>query len=449
VLAYDGKEPEIDPKTGTVRTRWGGRMMKHPVTGWNIPDPSDQIPIYRYINPRSAEWQEADYIISNPPFIGTKRMKAMLGEGYVDALRTTIRAVPESSDFVMYWWHKAANLVSQNRIKRFGFITTNSLPQIFNRRILEVALNDKNPLSIIYAIPDHPWIDSFDGAAVRIAMTAAELGSHKGRLLTLVKEQETSDGIADIIFLERTGYITSKLSTGGNITLSKGLISNSGVSGMGAALHGAGFILSPEQASEYKRYGDKVIRSYMGGKDLLQSPRERYVIDFSGLSESEASFINPIAFQHVINYVRPEREQNRRESIKRLWWRFGWERPLLRKALTGIHRFIATTETAKHRIFQFVDTKYIPDHMVVTIAIDDGFVLAVLSSKIHVLWSLSTGGTLEERPRYNKNVCFDPFPFPDPTPEQKQKIRELGERLDAHRKRVQAQQPEVTITGNV
>lgn len=49
--------------------------------------------------------------------------------------------------------------------------------------------------------------------------------------------------------------------------------------------------------------------------------------------------------------------------------------------------------------------------------------------------------------RYNNSVCFDPFPFPDPTPEQKQKIRELGERLDTHRKQVQAAHPDITITG--
>ncbi|MFO0048924.1 MAG: hypothetical protein ACK54E_10605, partial [Pseudanabaena sp.] len=50
-------------------------------------------------------------------------------------------------------------------------------------------------------------------------------------------------------------------------------------------------------------------------------------------------------------------------------------------------------------------------------------------------------------PRYNKLVCFDPFPFPDATLEQKEKIRQLRERLDRHRKQVQAQYPEITITG--
>jgi len=74
--------------------------------------------------------------------------------------------------------------------------------------------------------------------------------------------------------------------------------------------------------------------------------------------------------------------------------------------------------------------------------------LGVLSSKIHVTWALATGGRLGvgNDPRYNKTVCFDPFPFPDPTDTQKQKIRELGDRLDSHRKRVQSAHLEVTIT---
>jgi hypothetical protein len=72
--------------------------------------------------------------------------------------------------------------------------------------------------------------------------------------------------------------------------------------------------------------------------------------------------------------------------------------------------------------------------------------MGILSSRVHVTWALAAGGRLEDRPRYNNSRCFDPFPFPDPTSDRKQKIRELGERLDTHRKRVQSQHPDVTIT---
>ena len=82
------------------------------------------------------------------------------------------------------------------------------------------------------------------------------------------------------------------------------------------------------------------------------------------------------------------------------------------------------------------------------VLLEDTYFLGALSSNVHVVWSLAVGGWLGvgNDPVYSKTTCFDRFPFPDPTDTQKQKIRELGDRLDSHRKRVQAAHPEVTIT---
>jgi hypothetical protein len=78
---------------------------------------------------------------------------------------------------------------------------------------------------------------------------------------------------------------------------------------------------------------------------------------------------------------------------------------------------------------------------------DDAHVLGVLSSQTHELWALATGGTLEDRPRYNITRCFDPFPFPTASPEQQTRIAALAEQFDAHRKRQQAAHPALTLTG--
>ena len=182
VLAWDG-EPELArDEQGKPITRWDGvTMKKSAVTGEDVPDDSAQIPIYTYKNPRPADWPQADFIVGNPPYVGNKRMRTALGGGYVQALRAALSAAPETADYVLYWWNQAAALVAGKRARRFGLITTNSISQTFNRRLVERHLSSGN-LSIVFAIPDHPWVDSADGAAVRVAMTAGAQGRLSGRL---------------------------------------------------------------------------------------------------------------------------------------------------------------------------------------------------------------------------------------------------------------------------
>jgi hypothetical protein len=422
VLGYDRVEYVTD-EAGRPVMRWDGRTTKaHPVTGEDVPDETAQVPLERYLNPRRAAWPEADFVVGNPPFIGTKRMRAALGDGYVEALRRTYDGIPDSADFVMYWWDRAAELTAQGQLRRFGLITTNSITQSFNRRIVEAHLShpsgvgnggDGEALSLVYAIPDHPWVDSADGAAVRIAMTVGEAGGSTGTLASVVREQEDGGDGVKVTLAEQTGRIQADLRVGANVLGAQPLAANAGISGMGVALHGAGFVLDPASAARIRAHGAPVVKPYLGGKDLLHAARERYLIDFSGLSEEEARRANPAAFQHVIDYVKPERDHNRRDSIRELWWRFGWERPLVRAAIAPLPRYIGTTETAKHRVFQFVPGDVLCDHMVICMALDDAFPLSVLSSRVHVAWALAAGGTLEDRPRYNKTRCFETFPFPD------------------------------------
>jgi hypothetical protein len=151
--------------------------MKHPVTGEDVPDPLDRVVIYKYLNARAAEWPEADYIVSNPPFIGNARIREQLGDGYAEIVREIYDDIPATVDFVMYWWHKAANLVRSNKLKQFGLITTNSIRQMRLRCVIQAHLILKPSLRLIFAIPDHPWTD--EGAAVRISMTSAALENTK------------------------------------------------------------------------------------------------------------------------------------------------------------------------------------------------------------------------------------------------------------------------------
>ena len=455
VLAYDGTEPMTDAN-GQPLTRWDGETYKpHPVTGQQVPDEAAQVVQRRYLNPRQAQWPKADFIVGNPPFIGAGAMRGALGDGYVDALRGSWPKVPESADFVMWWWHHAAEQVRAGQAERFGFITTNSLRQTFNRRVVQQATDDGR-LSLVYAVPDHPWVDSANGAAVRIAMTVAAPGQHEGRLQTVESETQGDFGEVAVSLAERRGLIHADLSVGANVAGVGPLRAMVGVSSPGVKLHGAGFIVTRHEAASLGLGAvpglERHIREYRNGRDLTATPRDVLVIDMYGLTAEEVRQRFPAAYQWLLERVKPERDA--KASTKdgagyaKQWWLHGKPRQEMRRQLHGLARYIVTVETAKHRVFQFLSADVMPDNKLVVIALQDGFHLGVLSSSLHGVWATAAGSTLEDRPVYVKTTCLETFPFPDldPAGTLAGRIRTLAEQIDAHRKAQQAAHADVTLT---
>ncbi len=451
LLEWSGTEPARD-EAGEPITQWDGvTTCTHPTTSENVPDDGARRPVLKYLNTGKAEWPNADFIIGNPPFIGTALMRRELGDGYVEALRETYNSVPRSADYVMYWWDRAAELIRAGKVRRFGFITTNSLHQVFNRRVVTQHLTaDKNPLSIVYAVPDHPWSDSTNGAAVRIAMTVGEKGLHDGLLCQAVSERPGGgDGMVVDIQVQR-GRIASDLTVGMDVTAALPLTSNEGLSCRGVVLHGAGFIVSPEEAIQLglgRIPGlEEHIRPYRNGRDLTAKSRGVLVIDLFGLAAEDVRRRFPEVYQWVWDHVKPERDQNPRPSRRDNWWVFGEPISTFRPALRGLSRYIATVETASHRFFVFLDGKILPDNKLINIALDDAFYLGILSSRIHSTWATANRSLLENRPVYVKTMCFDPFPFPNCSERRQGDVRRAAEALDAHRKRQQELHPNLSLT---
>jgi hypothetical protein len=187
---------------------------------------------------------------------------------------------------------------------------------------------------------------------------------------------------------------------------------------------------------------------FRNGRDLLHHSRGLFVIDLFGLEEDEVRERFPAVYQWVKERVKPERDHNNRKSYRDYWWIFGEPRRELREAFRGLDRYIATVETAKHRVFTFLSTDVLPDNKIVAIALDDPFFLGVLSCRQHVVWALAAGGRLGygNDPVYVKTRCFDPFPFPEADDAQRDRIGQLAATLDHHREERLAEHPELTLT---
>lgn len=452
ILRYDKIEMLRDA-SGKPLSRWDGITKKlHPITGEEIPDPDAQIEQFKYVNPRASKWPEVEFIVGNPPFIGGKDMRQELGDGYAEACWQARPHIPGGADFVMHFWDEAARILleKKSKLRRFGFITTNSITQTFSRRVIEQRMAEKEPLSLIYAVPDHPWMKAADKAAVRIAMTVAEKGDKPGLLAEVVSEAELNTDTPKVELSIRASKIRAGLTTGPNITAASTLLANDLICSPGVKLHGAGFIVTPEKAAALGlgkiRGLEKHILLYRNGRDIAQRPRNDLVIDLFPLSIAEVQSRFPAVYQHILENVKPERDQNNRASYRDNWWIFGEPRKDMRPALAGLPRYITTIETAKHRFFQFLDANIRPDNKLINIGVDDAAHLSALSSRIHFNWFLATAakiGMYALESVYVKTKSFDPFPFPTNFTH----LASLGERLDAFRKERLAAHDFLTMTG--
>ena len=119
------------------------------------------------------EWPAVDVIIGNPPFLGDKKMRAELGDEYVEALRKLYGdRIPGQSDLVCYWFEKARAMIEAGKAKRAGLLATNSIRGGANRKVLERI---KDTGDIFWAQSDREWV--LDGAAVNVSMVGFDMGN--------------------------------------------------------------------------------------------------------------------------------------------------------------------------------------------------------------------------------------------------------------------------------
>ncbi len=451
LIDWDARELERD-ETGAPMSRWDGETMKqHAVTGKLIPDDAARVEVYRYVNPRAAKWPNADFIVGNPPFIGVRRMRQHLGDGYVEAIRKSYPKLPADIDFVTYWWKRGADAVAQGNTLRSGLVTTNSLAQLAGRDVIREVLTGKGRVSVVFVVADHPWRDSQTDAAVRITMTVLAQGRQAGQALRVAN----SDGAP--ILDRRYGLIQADLSIGVALDSAKPMKSNNNIGFMGVKLAGDGFRVDIKSRDALIAQGvpAQLLPRLLAGADVTRRTKVRFVIDAFGMSESELRDRAPAAYQHLLSYVYPTRKAAAMRSTTadaleyaRNWWLFAKGRPNMRIALKSLERCIVTSEVSKHPTFIFTETDKMQfDGSLIVIAHDDPLYLGFLSSKPHTIWKLASGGTLEDRPRYQLSNCFDRFPFPaEVTTPVKNRIRAEAEALDALRKQVLAEHEDLTLT---
>ena len=369
-------------------------------------------------NAVEPEWPDAEFIVGNPPFLGSQMLRGNLGDEYVDDMFESYEGrLPGGADIVCYWFEKARAQIEAGRSTRAGLLATQGIRGGANRRVLERI---KSSGDIFMAHSDLPWI--LDGAAVHVSIVGFDDGEESRCEL---------DG-------ETVITINANLTAGVDLTQAIRLGGNTGKSFQGPVKVGPFDIpssLAQEMINAPNVHGKSnldVLSPWVNGRDIVNRPRGMWIIDFRDMPLEEAALYEA-PLEYVKLHVRPVRENNRDTRRRTYWWLLGRSVNDLRTAIQPLTRYVATPRVSKHRLFVWLDGNVLPDSAIVAIAHDDDYTFGVLHSKVHEIWARALGTQLREAEsgfRYTPTACFETFPFPRPTDEQREAIAEAARELD-------------------
>ncbi len=353
--------------------------------------------------PVEPEWPMADVIIGNPPFLGGKRILSVLGEDYTRNLfKLYLGRVGPKSDVVCYWFSKARELLSRSEHLRVGLLATQNIRSETNHAVLEAILKTGQ---IFMAWSDREWV--LDGADVRVSIVGFDNN----------KEAEIRlDG--NIV-----AKIHSNLTSAVDVTQAKPLSQNTRIC-LRTDEKGGDFEIPNSLAQTMLdapinangRPNSDVILPWLSGIDIVQRPRNLWIIDFGIDMSIEDASLYEQPFEYVEKHVKLQRASNRIERLRTKWWIHRGPGIAMRSAKRTLDRYIVTLRVAKHPIFTFVPSNFLPDVRLIFFARSDDYFLGVLQSIVHVVWFLENGTRhgVGNDPTYITSVVFQTFPFPWP-----------------------------------
>lgn len=349
-------------------------------------------------------WPTADVIVGNPPFLGDKKLLRGLGEAYVARLRACYDGrLPGGADLCCYWFEKMRSQIKDHGALRGGLVATDNIRRSPKNRVaLEHLAADAE---IFEAWTDQPWVN--EGAAVRVSLICC--GAARSA-------QPMRLNGSDVVGTIKPDLSASGAEAAGN---AQPLKENAGIAFSGITKKGP-FDISGKQARAFLqeiagphgRTNSEVVHPWKNGEAITGRSPDKWIISFGEMTEAEASqFVSP--FAHVLEHVKPARDQSTSPMERRTWWLLARRAPDLFAAIAPLSRFLVTPEVSKHRVFVWLPAGVVPDKNLVVIARDDDVTFGVLQSRIHSLWALRVGTRLEDRPRYTSTTTFRTFPFPE------------------------------------
>ena len=359
-----------------------------------------------------------DAVVSNPPFIGGKKVSGALGTDYREYLKQRLaKDKPGNADLCAYFLLRDLSIAGHGRV---GMIATNSIAQGQSR---EVGLDQVVDMgwAVYRAEKTQPWPGV---ASIEVSLVWT---GHPGEDERFVLDGNGVSGI--------TSSLEQQSLMGGKPQL---LTANSGIAFQGAMILGSGFFLTAEIARELTGRDPQcssIIFPYLNGDDLNSScdfTASRLAINFGEMTQSEASRYNA-CWDYAIEHILPGRiqlDQKTYPGFLERWWQYWRPRGELMHVISSLHRVIVITLVSRTCMPVRVPTGQVFSNALGVFATDRASHLTLLTSSQHLFWWTTKGeSSLRTDPRYTPSDGFETFPQPGLTAQ----MDRVGEELEAFR----------------
>jgi SAM-dependent methyltransferase len=366
-------------------------------------------------------WPEADAIIGNPPYLGSRYLAKEHGYDYARKVHAAFPKVAKMADFCVHWFRLA-----HDRLKaggRAGLVATKTITQNESREAsLDYVVNRGG--TITEAVSKQVWSGE---AAVHVSIVNWVKGESQGlkKLFTQLGDNKTDEWGCELV-----EFIGPTLATQTAVIQARILHANQEPKRVyvGQYPFNEGFWLEPQEAGKMvQKQTDHhdVLFPYMIGRDLVEEGQPtRWIIDFGQRELTEAMHYEA-AFERVKKLVMPvviakgEKEKaatgkgsTRWSRLSKRWWQLRDYQPGTMAAIAKVPRYIACSRVTKRPVFEFISPSIHPDNTLIVFPLADDYSFGILQSGMHWAWFTARCSTLGGTFRYTSDTVFDTFPWP-------------------------------------
>ncbi|MBE6902459.1 MAG: SAM-dependent DNA methyltransferase [Ruminococcaceae bacterium] len=364
-----------------------------------------------------------DYIMGNPPFIGSAR----LSEEQKKDRETIFESKGGELDYVACWYKKAADYIGDLSVK-CAFVSTNSICQGQQVYPLWNELMASG-IRIDFAHRTFRWDSeaSVKAHVYCIIIGFSRCGKEKCRLY--------DNGIYSLVD-NINGYLVAAPS----VFIEKRRLPLSDVpvviKGFQPTDNGY-LILSDEEKADIlskEPQAEKWIRPFITAKEYIHG-QTRWCLWLVGISPNELNQL-----KHIRQRVADCREWRYQQVITGDAYKLRDIPTLMRpnskfKECPYIVLPLHTGESRKYIPFGFSDNGSIPGNSVSIVPDATMYHFGILCSNVHMAWMRAVCGRIKSDYRYASDIVYNNFPWCTPTPEQKAKIEQTAQAiLDARAK---------------